>query len=88
MVKRPDFGPEGTRFEPYRVTFLFKTGYSKIVQYTVNNALTKITGQNSGLFARYFSTAVLQQCFRKAYSGQKSGYLYSIFERPIFDLIP
>ena len=84
MVKRPDFGPEGTRFEPSWVTFLFKTGDSKNVLHTVNNALTKITAKNSALFARYFPTAVLQQCFRKAYFGQKSGCSYSIFERPIF----
>ena len=84
MVKRPDFGPEGTRFEPYWMTFLFKTGDAKNVLYTVNNTLTKIIGGNSGLFARYFPAAVLQQCFRKAYFGQKSGYSYSIFERPIF----
>ena len=61
-----------------------KTGDSKNILYTVNNTLTKITPKNSALFARYFPTAVLQQCFRKAYFGQKSGCSYSIFERPIF----
>ena len=64
--------------------FLFKTWVAKNVLRTVNNALAKIIGKNSGLFAMYFSTAVLQQCFQKAYFGQKSGCSYSIFERPIF----
>ena len=58
---------------------LFKTGDAKNVLYTVNNALTKITGKNSALFARYFSTAVLQQCFRKAYFGQKKWVFVQYF---------
>ena len=56
-----------------------KTGDSKNIPYTVNNTLTKIIGKNSGLFARYFSTAVLQQCFRKAYFGQKKWVFVQYF---------
>ena len=80
VVKVADYGPDGTRFEPNRRLFFSR----RCKKRTVNNALIKIIGINSGLFPKYVSTAVLQQRFRNSYFCQKSGYLRSIFKNPIF----